>query len=67
VQLIQKGYGELKLVTGEQVTGEISMFAEGWIAVAPVPPSRDRSEVRWFPNQQVLELIWRKSLAVRRE
>jgi hypothetical protein len=65
VQLIQKGYGEVRLVAGESVTGEISMFAEGWIAVAPVPPSRERAEVRWFPNQQVAELVWRKSLAMR--
>jgi hypothetical protein len=65
VQIIMKGYGEVKLTsTGELVPGEITIHAEGWVAVAPMPPA-DRSEVRWFPNWQVAEVIWRKSLAIR--
>ena len=61
-----KGYGEIRIVgSGETIQGEITLFAEGWIAVSPVPASAD-GDVRWFPNQQVAELIWRKSLAVRR-
>jgi len=65
VQIIMKGYGEVKLAaTGESVAGEITLYTEGWVAVAPIPPE-DRAEVRWFPNWQVAEVIWRKSLAVR--
>ena len=65
VNVIQKGYGEVKLIgSGEVLQGEITLHAEGWIAVAPMPPEED-GEVRWFPNQQVAELVWRKSLAVR--
>ena len=65
MQIIMKGYGEVKLTSsGEIVPGEITLHAEGWVAVAPVPPA-DRTEVRWFPNWQVAEVVWRKSLAMR--
>ena len=65
MNVIMKGYGEIKLAgSGEVVGGEITLHAEGWVAVAPVPPAED-GEVRWFPNAQVAELVWRKSLAVR--
>ena len=65
MQVIMKGYGEVKLATkDESVAGEITIHAEGWVAVAAVPPSA-QGEVRWFPNQQVVEVVWRKSLAVR--
>jgi hypothetical protein len=45
------------------VAGEITLHQEGWVAVASVPPS-DAGELRWFPNERVAELVWRKSLAV---
>ena len=65
MEIIQKGYGEVKLVSGEALEGEITMYAEAWLAVAPIPPAED-ADVRWFPSQQVAELVWRKSIAVRR-
>lgn len=65
--IIQKGYGEIRLVGEQQqvVEGEITLYAEGWVAVSPVAVS-DEGETRWFPNERVMELIWRKSLATRR-
>ncbi len=64
VNVIMKGYGEIKLVgTDEVVGGEITLHQEGWVAVASVPPS-ETGELRWFPNERVAELVWRKSLAV---
>ena len=64
MNVIMKGYGEIKLVgTDEVVGGEITLHQEGWVAVASVPPS-ETGELRWFPNEQVAELVWRKSLAV---
>jgi hypothetical protein len=65
VEIIQKGYGEIKLAGGESVLGEITLYREGWLAVSPVPPDAD-AEVRWFPIARVAELVWRKSIAVRR-
>ena len=65
MEIIQKGYGEVKLVSGEALQGEITMYAEAWLAVAPIPPAED-ADVRWFPCPQVAELVWRKSIAVRR-
>ena len=65
MEIIQKGYGEVKLVSGEALEGEITMYAEAWLAVAPVAPAED-ADVRWFPYAQVAELVWRKSMAVRR-
>jgi len=65
VTIIQKGYGDVKLTDGEALQGEITLYAEGWVAVTPVPPS-EAGELRWFPQQRVSELTWRKSVAVRR-
>lgn len=65
MNIIQKGYGEVKLVSGETLQGEVTLYAEGWLAVAPVPPVED-ADARWFPQEQVGELVWRKSIAVRR-
>jgi hypothetical protein len=66
VTIIQKGYGEIKVAGEERVVqGEITLYSEGWVAVAPVPPS-EAGDSRWFPNEQVEELVWRKSLATRR-
>ena len=62
--IIQKGYGELKVVTGEAISGEITLHGEGWVAVSALPPSPDQ-EPRWFPDHQVAEIIWRKSVAMR--
>jgi len=65
LQIIMKGYGEVKLAgSGEVVSGEITLHAEGWIAVAPIPPV-EGGMVRWFPNHTVQEVVWRKSLALR--
>lgn len=68
MEIIQKGYGEVKLVSGEALEGEITMYAEDWLAVAPMPPVEDAEDAdeRWFPYEQVAELVWRKSIAVRR-
>jgi len=64
VKVVIKGYGAIKLVeSGELVQGEITLYEEGWVAVGPAPGSEE-GEVRWFPNQQVEELVWRKSLAI---
>ena len=64
MNVIMKGYGEIKVAeTGEALTGEITLHAEGWVAVAPVPPE-EGADVRWFPNERVAELVWRKSVAV---
>lgn len=65
MEIIQKGYGEVKLASGEALEGEITLYAEGWLAVAPVQPS-EGEDVRWFPYERVAELAWRKSIAVRR-
>ncbi len=63
--IIQKGYGEVKLVdSGEVISGEITLHAEGWVAVSAFPPAPDQ-DLRWFPNHQVAEIIWRKSVAMR--
>jgi len=65
VNVIQKGYGEIKLTDGgELVAGEITINAEGWVAVTPVPQSEEQP-IRWFPVHRVAELVWRKNLAVR--
>ena len=65
MNVIQKGYGEIKLIDGgESVAGEITINAEGWVAVTPVPPS-DEKQIRWFPVHRVAELVWLKNLAVR--
>ena len=64
MNIIMKGYGEITLAgRGETVQGEITLHEEGWVAVVPIPPG-EGEEVRWFPNEQVAELVWRKSLAV---
>lgn len=64
MQVIQKGYGQIKLAgSGEVVAGEITLHAEGWVAVAPATPGE--GETRWFPNHQVMEVVWRKNLAMR--
>lgn len=65
MEIIQKGYGEVRLSGGEAVQGEITLYAEGWLAVSPVPPGTE-GELKWFPNARVMELVWRKSIAVRR-
>jgi hypothetical protein len=63
--IIQKGYGDVKLLDGEVVQGEITLFAEGWISVTAVPPV-EQGELRWCPRERVAEVVWRKSVAVRR-
>ncbi|MFB3883301.1 MAG: hypothetical protein ACE149_18700 [Armatimonadota bacterium] len=63
--IIQKGYGDVKLDTGEVVQGEITLYSEAWISVTPVPPA-EKGELRWFPRERVSEVVWRKSVAVRR-
>jgi hypothetical protein len=64
VHVIMKGYGEIKLVgSDEVVAGEITLHQEGWVAVVSMPPS-EADELRWFPNERVAELVWRKNLAV---
>lgn len=65
MDVIMKGYGEVRLIGDEVVAGEITLHAEGWVAVARVPP-REGDEPRWFPNHRVAELVWKKHLAVRR-
>lgn len=65
MEIIQKGYGDVRLAgSGEIVSGEITLHAEGWVAVTPVPPSEEGG-IRWFPNAQVAEVVWRKNLAMR--
>lgn len=63
--IIQKGYGDVKLPDGEVLQGEITLYAEGWVAVTAVPPG-EQGDLRWFPQERVAELVWRKSIAVRR-
>ncbi len=65
MNVIQKGYGEVKVSGGKTLQGEVTLYAEGWLAVAPVPPSQDE-DTCWFPREQVVELVWRKSIAVQR-
>jgi hypothetical protein len=65
VTIIQKGYGDVKLLDGTVLQGEITLFGEGWVAVAPVPPA-EQGELRWCPRERVAEVVWRKSVAVRR-
>jgi len=65
VVVIQRGYGEVKLVnSSETIAGEITLHAEGWVAVTPVPASGE-PETRWFPNHCIAEVVWRKSAAMR--
>ena len=63
--IIQKGYGDVKLAGGEVLQGEITLYGEGWISVTPVPPPQ-QGELRWFPQERVAEVVWRKSVAIRR-
>ncbi len=63
--IIQKGYGDVKLAGGEVLQGEITLYSEGWIAVTAIPPA-EQGELRWYPRERVAEVIWRKSVAVRR-
>ena len=63
--IIQKGYGDVKLAGSEEViSGEITVHAEGWVAVSAFPPSPEQ-DLRWFPNHRVAEITWRKSVAMR--
>jgi hypothetical protein len=63
--VVQKGYGQVTLSeSGEEIEGEITLHAEGWVAVSPIN-RKDDGEVRWFPNHRVAELVWRKQLAMR--
>lgn len=65
MNIIQKGYGEVKLSEGQTLEGEVTLYAEGWLAVTPVPPD-EQDGARWFPREKVAQLVWRKSIAVRR-
>jgi len=66
VNVIQKGYAEVTLLEEKEVVqGEVTLYAEGWVAIAPVS-SDEGKETRWFPIQRVAELVWRKSLATQR-
>ena len=66
MNVIQKGYAEVTLLEEKEVVqGEVTLYAEGWIAIAPVPSDEGKEE-RWFPIQRVAELVWRKSLATQR-
>lgn len=66
MEIIQKGYGEVHLHTPEEVvSGEITIHGEGWVAVVTVPPNPE-DDRRWFPMHRVSEVIWRKSVAMRR-
>ncbi len=65
MEIIQKGYGEVHLHNPEEViSGEITLH-EGWVAVVLVPPNPE-DDRRWFPYHRVSEIIWRKSVAMRR-
>jgi hypothetical protein len=64
VNVIQKGYGEVKLDGGDVLTGEIILYAEGWVAVSAVQGTEEG--IRWFPKERVAEVAWKKSVAVRR-
>lgn len=64
MNIIQKGYGELKLEGGELLTGEITMYAEGWVAISAAQGTEEGP--RWFPHERVFEVAWKKSIAVRR-
>lgn len=64
MNIIQKGYGEVKLVGGEVLTGEITLYAEGWVAVSGAQASEEGPS--WFPHERVAEVAWKKSVAVRR-
>jgi hypothetical protein len=66
VEVIQKGYGEVRLKDPEEVlAGEITLHAEGWVAVVAVPPDAE-ADRRWFPVHRVAEVVWKKSVAMRR-
>ncbi len=65
MNIIQKGYGEVKLSEGATLQGEITLYAEGWLAVTLMPPAEEEG-ARWFPREKVSELVWRKSIAVQR-
>ncbi len=62
--VIQKGYGQIKLEDSDEViSGEITIHAEGWVAVNALPPSPE-NEPRWFPIHRVAEVVWRKDVAM---
>jgi hypothetical protein len=66
VEIIQKGYGEVRLHSPEEVvSGEITIHAEGWVALVTIPPNPDNDK-RWFPIHRVAEIVWRKSVATTR-
>jgi hypothetical protein len=65
VTIIQKGYGEVKMTNEEILSGEVTLYGEGWIAVVAYPPV-EGAELRWFPRERVIELIWKKYTALRR-
>lgn len=63
--IIQKGYGDVTLISGETLQGEVTLYAEGWIAVVAIPPV-EGAELRWVPRERVTEVIWKKYTAIRR-
>ena len=63
--IIQKGYGDVKLADGEVLQGEITLYGEGWVSVTAIPPA-EQGELHWYPDARVAEIVWRKSVAVRR-
>ena len=66
MEIIQKGYGEVKLMgTDEVIAGEITLHGEGWVAIVAVPPEPE-ADRRWFPLHRVAEVVWKKSVAMRR-
>lgn len=66
MEIIQKGYGEVKLLDPEEVlAGEITLHAEGWVAIISIPPDPE-ADRRWFPVHRVAEVVWKKSVAMRR-
>lgn len=66
MEIIQKGYGEVKLTNpDETLAGEITLHAEGWLAFTALPPDPE-ADRRWFPLHRVSEVIWKKSVAMRR-
>jgi hypothetical protein len=63
---VQKGHGELVLISGSRLRGEITVFAEAWVEIVFLDSESEAGRsTRWVPSSQCAEVNWEKDLALR--
>ena len=64
---IQKGHGELMLLSGKVLRGELTIYAEGWIEIIAIDAAANEAnpKARWLPVSQCAQITWDKDLAPR--